>query len=129
MWEDFTKISQEIYGIYFSCLSCNGFDLCFKCVRSKETLHPEHDFIQRGNEEWSSQESELMVGETSRTEERIEQNPAQDPEFEAYDSPHEILDDADDLLDLVERDLDGPRPGKDDATGGERGMKNDIGNE
>lgn len=104
-------------------MSCNAFYLCFKCGRSKEILHPEHDFIQRGDEEyeeWSDKDTEPIVGETSRTE-------AQDNELEASDFLDGELDDADDnLLDLVEREIDGRSQGEDDATG-EGGMKTDSG--
>lgn len=84
-------------------MSCNSFYLCFKCGRSKEILHPEHDFIQRGDEEyeeWSNKETELLVTEKSRTE-------AQDEELEAPDFLDGELDDSDDgLLDLVEKLID-----------------------
>lgn len=85
---------------------------------SREILHPDHDLVQRGDEEWSDYETDSSSSETSPTKERIEQNVAQDNEIEADDSSHEELDDADDnLLDLVERDLDQQRQSEDNATG------------
>lgn len=36
---------QYFHGTWFFCDECTpSFDLCFKCYRSKEALHPHHDF-------------------------------------------------------------------------------------
>ena len=39
-----------MWGVYFNCATCGDFDLCFKCYRSRSTLHPEHKFNEEGYE-------------------------------------------------------------------------------
>lgn len=116
--------------MYFSCLTCEGFfDLCFKCARSREDLHPEHEFVRLGDEQDATDGVECTVIEISPSRDRIEQIAAQDEEFQAYESSLEDSDDDDNnLLDLVERDLNEQRQSEEAATG-ESGTINDISNQ
>ncbi|KAK4234503.1 ankyrin repeat-containing domain protein [Achaetomium macrosporum] len=39
-----------IRGEYYHCQNCEDFDLCFKCYRSKNTIHVDHTFVEKGEE-------------------------------------------------------------------------------
>ncbi|KAK3304799.1 ankyrin repeat-containing domain protein [Chaetomium strumarium] len=39
-----------LWGEYYHCQNCEDFDLCFKCYRSKNTIHVDHTFVERGDE-------------------------------------------------------------------------------
>lgn len=38
------RYEQRCHGTCFVCDKCTTFYLCFKCYKSKEDLHPKHDF-------------------------------------------------------------------------------------
>ena len=37
-------------GIHFKCKTCIDYILCFKCYRSKSTVHPYHEFDEVDND-------------------------------------------------------------------------------
>ncbi len=56
---DHTYGEQTLVGIYYACEECdNIFALCFKCYRSKDVVHPKHQFNANNLEEYVSSENE-----------------------------------------------------------------------
>ncbi|KAJ8067219.1 hypothetical protein OCU04_004583 [Sclerotinia nivalis] len=47
----------KIVGIWFTCQTCWDFYLCFKCYRSRDALHPDCLFEERGTEYESEPEA------------------------------------------------------------------------
>jgi len=37
--------TQTPWGLYYDCVPCKVFLLCFKCYRSKQSVHPNHEFV------------------------------------------------------------------------------------
>jgi hypothetical protein len=44
--------------VYFECTNCEHYSLCFKCYKAKDTVHPNHDFQDRGFDHDSDEEDE-----------------------------------------------------------------------
>jgi hypothetical protein len=42
--------------VYFECTNCEDYQLCFKCYKAKDTVHPNHDFQDRGFDHDSDEE-------------------------------------------------------------------------
>ncbi|UZP46422.1 hypothetical protein NXS19_014234 [Fusarium pseudograminearum] len=66
------------YGFRFQCDVCEDFDLCFKCYRSQNTIHPKHSFTnpsgrcvyaEDSSSDGSSSDSGSTEEETSSEEE------------------------------------------------------------
>lgn len=45
------------------CSTCLIFDLCFKCYRSRDTIHPDHPFDDFGREYESKSEKSLELND------------------------------------------------------------------
>ncbi|SPO04103.1 uncharacterized protein DNG_06786 [Cephalotrichum gorgonifer] len=45
-----------ITGVYFNCAVCGDIKLCFKCYKSKSSIHPHHEFNDAGYE-WDSDDT------------------------------------------------------------------------
>ncbi len=44
-------LPQQIVGVYYSCIECDGLCFCFKCYRSKPIIHyGHHVFVDEGPE-------------------------------------------------------------------------------
>ena len=84
-----------MYGIYFDCLSCDNFLLCFKCYRSRVDLHPGHDFIDHGCDWDSDDEAE---SETSSADGHIDQDAGQENGFVEDDFDNEVVGNDEDSL-------------------------------
>lgn len=73
---------QGIVGIRWQCRRCD-FNLCYKCVRRKEALHPGHEFQaigpEYGGEEAPVEEEDIIAEEA----------------LDAYETMEHELDDGD----------------------------------
>jgi next-to-BRCA1 protein 1 len=38
---------KEIHGVRYDCLVCPDYDLCQVCIRTVDTIHPNHTFLQQ----------------------------------------------------------------------------------
>lgn len=42
--------------MYFECTTCEDYALCFKCYKAKDTVHPNHEFVDKGFDHDSDEE-------------------------------------------------------------------------
>jgi ankyrin repeat protein len=54
---------MDICGVVYTCHTCPNFGYCFKCFRSKNTIHPDHDFLEEGTEFEENEDVGLVVSE------------------------------------------------------------------
>ncbi|RDW61987.1 hypothetical protein BP6252_11420 [Coleophoma cylindrospora] len=57
-----------LWGTYFVCQTCLDFCLCFKCYRSRDTLHPGHPFQDTG--------IEYEINKTEDSEKPVDRTPS-----------------------------------------------------
>ena len=62
---------QIMYGFFYICDNCTTWALCWKCYRSRDTLHPRHPFTLLHEEEY--EESENEASEHNESEEEFEE--------------------------------------------------------
>ncbi|KAL5334907.1 ankyrin repeat-containing domain protein [Aspergillus crustosus] len=93
---------SEICGLYMSCLTCDDFDICFKCQSSRAILHPDHEFSQL-NPEYDPEDEEWQIPDRFTKLEPCPELP-QKAEVENLGS-HDQFDD-DDALDFHDSDDD-----------------------
>jgi hypothetical protein len=54
---------MDACGIVYICQTCPDFGFCFKCFRSKNTIHPDHDFLEEGTEFKESEDGGEVASE------------------------------------------------------------------
>ena len=91
-------VTQNLRGVYFECTACDDYELCFKCYKAKDTVHSNHDFIDKGfdhdSDEEDSEEEDKSVTKESPTKPPAERGSEDGEHDGGFDD--EVVSDDDD---------------------------------
>jgi hypothetical protein len=87
---------KHMRGLRYHCTTCPGFDLCYKCVLSKDIIHPNHVIEPpEDSKEYDVMNPEAAAGDGDEADPDADDNDDDDDE-EEYDNDDDDNDDDDD---------------------------------